>query len=45
LIITNNYTPEGIEDTRKRFYEVLMEEYKDIYGKLGVPEKPEPAFE
>jgi hypothetical protein len=44
LIITNNYTREGIENALSKFHEVSREEYKKIFNDFGAPEKPEDAY-
>jgi hypothetical protein len=44
LIITNEYTMEGIKNARSKYTEVTKEEYKKIHYDFDAPEKPESAL-
>jgi len=44
LIITNEYTKEGIAAVKSKYHEVTIDEYKKIYVEFGAPEKPESAL-
>jgi len=45
LIITHEYTVEGIKSAKSKFHEVTKQEYKKIFSEFGAPEKPESAFD